>query len=305
MADKEQLRILREGAKVWNLWRKEHPDVRPDLYWANLRKADLGWTNLGRVDLRDADLGWANLGRAILDGADLKCAVLHRANLNGATLSGANLSQASVGWTEFGGVDLSEVKGLESVRHAGPSTIGIDTNYRSKGRIPEVFLRGCGVPDDFIAYVSSFVAGKAIQFYSCFISYSSKDQTFAERLYADLQAKGVRCWFAREDMKIGDRIWERLDQSIRLHDKLLVILSEHSIGSDWVADEVMTAFEEERKRKKTVLFPVRLDDAVMGSGAAWAGLVRQRHIGDFRAWKEHDAYREGFERLMRDLKAEG
>ena len=53
-----------------------------------------------------------------------------------------------------------------------------------------------------------------------------------------------------------------LDQSIRLHDKLLLILSRHSIGSEWVEDEVTTAFEEERKRGKTVLFPVRLDNTV-------------------------------------------
>jgi hypothetical protein len=52
-----------------------------------------------------------------------------------------------------------------------------------------------------------------------------------------------------------------------------------------------------------VLFPVRLDDTVMGTAEAWAAKVRQRHIGDFRAWKEHDAYRQAFERLVRDLKA--
>jgi hypothetical protein len=31
------------------------------------------------------------------------------------------------------------------------SGIDIDTLYRSAGRIPAAFLRGCGVPDDFIA----------------------------------------------------------------------------------------------------------------------------------------------------------
>ena len=345
MADEEQVRILREeGVEAWNRWREEHRSVRVDLRKANLRKANLLEANLRRADLREADLLGANLwgadlrganlrganldgadlGRADLDGADLTEAYLRGANLGranlwgadlrvanlwGADLSeanlwGADLDGATVVWTMFGDVDLSVAKGLESVVHLGPSTIGIDTIYRSEGKIPEAFLRGCGVPDTFIAYIGSLV-GRAIEYYSCFISYSSKDQEFAERVHADLQAKGVRCWFAPEDMKIGDKIWERLDQSIRLHDKLLVILSEHSIGSAWVEDEVMTAFEEERKRHKTVLFPVRLDEAVMASGEAWAGLVRQRHIGDFRGWKEHEAYREGFERLMRDLKAEG
>ena len=79
-------------------------------------------------------------------------------------------------------------------------------------------------------------AYRHIQFHSCFISYSSKDKHFAQRLYVDLQAKGVRCWFAPEDMKIGDEIRVRIDESIRLHDKLLIILSENSVNSTWVED---------------------------------------------------------------------
>jgi hypothetical protein len=45
------------------------------------------------------------------------------------------------------------------------------------------------------------VGNQAFQHYSCFISYSAKDQEFAERLHADLQNKGVRCWFAPHDLK--------------------------------------------------------------------------------------------------------
>ena len=105
------------------------------------------------------------------------------------------------------------------------------------------------------------LTGRAIEYYSCFISYSTNDQDFSERLYADLQNQGVRCWFAPEDIKIGDKILDRIDQSIRLRDKLLLILSDNSIESEWVEDEVNIALEEERKRKKTVLFPIRLDSS--------------------------------------------
>jgi hypothetical protein len=34
-------------------------------------------------------------------------------------------------------------------------------------------------------------------------------QALAERLYADLPNKGVRCWYAPEDMKIGDAFRSR------------------------------------------------------------------------------------------------
>ena len=72
----------------------------------------------------------------------------------------------------------------------------------SEGKIPEAFWREAGMPDEFITYMASLV-GRAIEFYSCFISYSSKDQDFAERLHADLRAKGVRCWFAPKTFRVA------------------------------------------------------------------------------------------------------
>jgi hypothetical protein len=84
----------------------------------------------------------------------------------------------------------------------------------------------------------------------------------------------------------------------------MVVLSENSIRSRWVEDEVEAAFEKEDKQRKLVLFPIRLDDAVMETDQAWASSLRRtRHIGDFRAWKDRDQYQKSFERLLRDLKA--
>jgi hypothetical protein len=200
------------------------------------------------------------------------------------------------------------------VVHEGPSTIGINTIYLSKGRIPEIFLLRAGVPEGFIAYMRSLVV-RPIELYSCFISYSSKDQDFAERLYADLQARNVRCWFAPEDMKIGDRIRDRIDLSIRVYDKLLLVLSDNSIRSEWVESEVEAALERERQltrqvaadaERPTVLFPIRLDDAINDTSLAWAATIRrQRHIGDFSKWKDHDSYQKALTRLLRDLKVAG
>ncbi len=95
-----------------------------------------------------------------------------------------------------------------------------------------------------------------MEFYSCFISYSTKDQEFADRLYADLQAKGVRCWFAPHDIRGGRKIHEQIDEAIRLHDKLLLILSEDSMSSDWVQTEIAKARKREAQEKQQMLFPV-------------------------------------------------
>jgi hypothetical protein len=334
VANQEHVSILRQGVDIWNRWRKNYPKVIPDLSGANfsatnlgsadlsaailpeanlsnaflleanLGSANLSATNLGSADLSAAILLKANLRNAFLLEANLSATILLEANLSAAFLRNADLTRAEVGWTTFGDLDLRTVKGLGTVRHVGPSMIGIDTIYRSGGNIPEAFLRGAGVDDTFITYIRSLV-NKPIEFYTCFISYSSKDQEFAQRLYNDLQGNGVRCWFAPEDLKIGDKFRVRIDESIRLYDKLLLILSEHSVKSPWVETEVETAFEKEHKSGKLTLFPVKLDNTVMETGQAWAADIRrQRHIGDFTRWKEHDEYQKGLKRLLRDLKQE-
>jgi TIR domain/Pentapeptide repeats (8 copies) len=272
-----------------------------DLSGANLSGADLSGANLCAAYLIDADLSGAKLTDAKLIGADLR-----RANLSDADLSGANLSDAICERTIFADIDLSEVRALDSVWFVGPTTLGIDTIIRSKGKIPEAFLRGCGVPDSFIEYLPSLINSMTpVQFYSCFISYSAKDQKFAERLYNDLQGKGIRCWYAPEDLKIGEKIRVGIDESIRVHDKLLLVLSKHSVRSQWVEKELETAMEKERKQDRTVLFPIRLDDAIMKIERGWpADIRRSRNIGQFQRWNDHDSYQKAFDRLLRDLKVE-
>jgi len=335
MADDDHLLILERGVGAWNAWRKLYPLTRPDLSRGVLRKVklesvDLRYANLHRANLSNsilsnanlsnadlskavltktlllnADLSNANLFDADLSNANLSGATLRRARLNSAHLANTNFRGAAFGSTTFCNNDLSLTKGLNAARHFGPSDVCIDTLYASGGRISEEFLRGCGIPDSFIAFVPSLVeAEEPIQFYSCFISYSSKDQAFANKLYANLQQEKVRCWFAPEDMKVGDKIRHRIDDSIRLHDKVLLVLSKTSVTSQWVEQEVETALERERNEERLVLFPVRLDNVVMDIESGWPALIKNtRHIGDFLRWKSRESYQKSFERLLRDLRA--
>ncbi|NTV67051.1 MAG: toll/interleukin-1 receptor domain-containing protein [Chlorobaculum sp.] len=276
--------------------------VNADMRAANCNNANLIGANLNRANFQNAALRNANLSYAQLQEANLSGANLVFSNLQGAYLNGTNVNNVLIGLTIFADVDLSSAIGLETIRHEGPSTIGIDTIYKSNGNIPEVFLRGCGVPENFIEYVRTLTP-MTKDYSSCFISYSAKDDDFARRIHNDLQASGVRCWFAPHDLPIGAKTRPAIDDAIRIHDKLLLILSEHSVQSNWVEHEVEHALDLETVRGKLVLFPVRLDDAVMDSKTGWASNVkRQRNIGDFTRWKDHDSYQKAFSRLLRDLK---
>jgi len=304
VANPEQLERLLRSREDWNTWGQEHPTRNIDLSGADLSEATLSGADLRKADLSEATLSGATLWGATLSGANLKGATLNGTDLNGANLTTTDMTNARVAGTHFADLDLHTVKGLETLVHLWPSHISITTLYRSAGQIPDSFLRKAGIPEDFLLYLPSLI-NKAIEYYTCFISYSSKDQEFVERLYADLQSKGVRCWFAPEDLKTGDKIRDRIDQSIRLHDKLLLVLSEHSVNSSWVEFEVEAAIAKESSKQTLMLFPIRLDSAVKDSPSSWAAHIRRtRHITDFSKWKQHDAYQKVLNRLLRDLQPE-
>ncbi|MBI4673151.1 MAG: toll/interleukin-1 receptor domain-containing protein [Chloroflexi bacterium] len=290
-----------------------------NLVWANLGvagldDANLSGANLWSANLRVAELYNTNLYKASLAYADLREAKLSGANLSNtflaethfveALLTGVDFSEATILETFFSRVDLSQARGLDRVIHHSPSSIDIDTIYKSKGNIPEVFLRGCGVPEDMIAYAHS-LRGKAFEFYSCFISHSAKDKRFCERLYADLQAKGVRVWYFPEDAKWGETVWGELDRSIKIYDKLIVVCSENSLQSGPVKREIERALNREDKEGKGILFPIRIDDYIFDT---WeherkADVVR-KVVGDFSGWdKDAVKYEKAFDRLLKGLQA--
>jgi hypothetical protein len=200
-----------EGVNEWNRWR-ESREPMPDLSAVNLFKAILTGANLSEVNLSGATL----IG-AILDGANLSEAKLVGTNLSGTRVRTANFHRARCSLTAFANIDLSETKELESILHLGPSTVGIDTLFRSRGRIPEAFLRGCGVPESVIINRFALIGAiEPIQFYSCFISYSSKDEEFARRLHGRMRDEKLRVWCAPEDIKGGRKILDQVETAIHV-----------------------------------------------------------------------------------------
>ncbi len=343
MANEEHLKILNQGVEVWNKWREENPGIAPDL-----RRAYLGFRNLNEVNLSIASLDGVDFSRSFLIGANLSDASLtdasfisailieadlSNANLLDANLSHANLSQAKLSdadlidanlsevdltgadltrahlyGTVFAGVCLKGVSGLSECHHDGPSTIDHRTIQRS-GMLPLKFLRGCGLPD---VVIDSFRSLVDQPYYSCFISYSTKDKEFVEKLHVDLQDNNIGCWFAPRDMQAGKKVHEQIEEAIKRYDRLLLVLSENSMNSEWVKTEIANARNREGKEKKQILFPISLVDFETiqnwkcldaDTGKDSAREIREYFIPDFQNWRDDGEYQKSFERLLRDIKA--
>jgi hypothetical protein len=305
--------------------------MQADLSGANLSEVDLNGTELFRADLVQADLRGANLRGADFRGADLRGANLRgadlswgdlrQADLSGANLRGTDLSMATVGTTTFANLDLTTVKGLEAMRHIGPSTIGIDTLARSRGQIPEAFLRGCGLSDweieatrlyqpdlssqkisDILYRIHDLRAQQAIQVNSLFISYSRANGPFVERLEGTLNEKGVRFWRDVHDATAG-RLEKQIDRAMRLNPTVLLVLSADSVQSDWVEHEARLARELEKELGRDVLCPVALDDA--WKTCRWPERLREQimeyNILDFSAWQDEAFFRRMSGKLVEGL----
>jgi len=348
MAKRRHVNLIKRGANAWNAWRDKNLGIRPDLRGAqllgallskaNLRDTDLRDTDLRAADLRKADLRHANLRGSDLRDADLRAADLRKTDLHGAVLCYARLNQADLSeadlgdvdlsradlseadlsrailWnTRFGNNDLSTTKGLEAAIHRGPSTIGVDTLFKSQGRIPQLFLRGVGLPEGLITYLPSLMA-QPIEFYSCFISYSHADKSFAHRLHDALQGRGIRCWLDEHQLLPGDKIYTEVDRGIRLWDKVLLCCSKDALTSWWVDNEIKIAFDKEqhlwRERKKEVLslIPLNLDEYLF-SGEWQSGLateVKARMAANFGGWEQDNKkFERQFERLVKALRTDG
>lgn len=306
------------------------------LFEVNMRGTDAPHAHFVRADLRQAKLTHHGGGAARVAGdrdewlryisrwCSLQCADLQDANFAGARLDGVRLNGALLRGTDFSGahfvsddlddVDLSDACGLDKVIHEGPSRVGVASLFKLS-RIPTEFLIGCGVPDVLVRYLPDLVSAiEPIQFYSCFISYSSKDEEFCKRLHRRMRDERLRVWFAPEDIKGGEKIHDQISQAIRVHDKLILVLSDQSMQSQWVNTEIYHARQREVKEGARVLFPIRLVPferlrawtAFDGDvGRDMAREVREYYIPDFSNWKDHDEFERAFAKLMSDLRRSG
>ena len=324
------MEILLRGSEAWNNWRAEFLDVNPILFAQDLSGLNLANYNLSDTILSDANLNDTDLSKASLSGADLSDASLERSilrytNLGYANLLRANLKKTDISFsvleeTFFTNVDLTEVIGLDRCIHAGPSNVDYRTTGQSVG-VPTEFLKGCGLSDwqieqtklnypnltnkeikNVIERIYDLRAHQAVQISPLFISYSHADTAFVDKLEEGLTKKGIRFW---RDIKHGTagKLERQVDRAMKLNDTVLLVLSEHSVNSDWVELEAAKARKLEKETKKDVLCPIALDDS--WKDCNWTESMRYQikkyNVLDFSGWDDEGVFTRQFARLLDGL----
>lgn len=149
-------------------------------------------------------------------------------------------------------------------------------------------MHGCGVPEDFITYLPSLIGTmQPIQYQSCFISDSSQDEEFARRLHEKMRGEKLRVWFAPEDMQGGKKLIEQIDRAIQVNDRLLLVLSEHSMNCEWVQTEIRKARQAELREQRQKPFFIRL--VSIDRIRAWSCFDTDVHFTSRRCSSDNDA----------------
>jgi len=254
--------------------------------------------------------------------------------------------------TRDGGYDIlgvtADASGLktswvvECKRYAADNKVGVEIARQLAG------VKGhIGVPNAVIVTTSSFTAGvhefsaarhdlslvdfaaivkwlqgyalpagplytAARSFSSCFLSHSSHDEEFAQKLAARLRGEGVPVWYAPEDIRPGEKIYDQVKKAISTFDRLLVVLSEASMNSGWVKTELASALARERREGGRVLFPVSLVPINVirqwecfdsDTGIDIAKELRSYHIPDFSNWQDPTAFEQQVSKVTQALQA--
>ena len=327
-SQKELEKIISEHEK----WRKTKYKKGKRAVLSNF---DLSHKNIIARDLSGAILtnsllNKTNLRRTTLDGANLTNASfcganLYRVNFNRAQVNNTDLTGAKSKCTIYTCIDLCGFKCIDKIEHQAPSSVGVDTleitrssfqkRYRrSSHKQTEIceqirmFLKQCGIEEDLLKVFWDTSQEHFAKYHTVFISYSSRDRAFADKLYYSLQESSVRCWYAPVDLRVGNIIDSEIFDAIRSCDKLIIICSKNSLKSPWVEREIKTALRKEELMKRdsdeqlNILIPVLLDKTVFDWESLYREDILKRLYCDFSEWENDEAeFNAKLEELLRAL----
>ena len=277
---------------------------------ANLSRASLAGANLTDADLTGASFAGASLVRANMTNAKCTNSDFFQTQFWGVNLSGTDLTGSLFGYSIFQDCDLSGAKGLDLVRHDAPTTIGLDTLFRSHGQIPESFLMGAGLPSAAAGFLGA-AKDDATSLREVFIACIDEDQEFAKTLRDDLRAQSVRCWVFSEEVR-GNALVDRhsasdqeeIERWLRDYDKMVVLGSAASLEAEAILNDLTHAKQMQLSTETWSLFLGAVDDTLTDPKVRTARNLSTEHVVFNLAGQKDDreTYQKEVERLAEALK---
>lgn len=111
-----------------------------------------------------------------------------------------------------------------------------------------------------------------------FISHSSQDKWFADKIVELLDQLSISVWYDKVDLSVGDNLLQKIHAGLQESSHLIVILSRDSISSHWVKEELESFYTEFVLGGKAKIYPLLLED-VWGAVPAF---LKKLVYADFR-----------------------
>ncbi len=130
-------------------------------------------------------------------------------------------------------------------------------------------------------------AGSSFMATDLFISYSSKDAKFVGKLAKDLVSRGLKVWWDKWMMKVGDSLHKKIQEAITSSAWLGVVLSPNSVSSPWVEKELNSALMKELEQKEVFVLPILYENCPIPL------MLKDKVYADFRS-----SYAQGLSALL-------
>lgn len=266
--------FLDESILVWAKLNSSHLDgaiirmaelFSADISGATLQMArDFPLNDLVPTQFTGSNLTSANFENTKLQGTDFK-----DANLSGIKVQNTIFKEVVFGGTIIANIDLGGIIGLESCRHAYPSTITQEVIKHSTGRIPREFLEGCGCSGLGIdAHRSSDEekgtnAADPKTHERIFLCHAKEDAEKVHDIYIRLKQAGFKPWLDKEDLLPGQDWDNQIRLAIKSSAYVLIFFSKISISKRvYVQKEFKLARDvlDEIPESQIFVIPVRLED---------------------------------------------
>jgi hypothetical protein len=137
-----------------------------------------------------------------------------------------------------------------------------------------------------------------------FISYSHRNEAFVGVLVKKFRDIGVKYWIDTEHATAG-RLDRVIEYAMKLHPTVLLVLSEHSVESEWIEFEVNAAVKLTHDHTRDCLCPVALDGTWLNSKSMSGQLltqIRKFSVLDFSKWQDETEFTTQFDKLFEGLR---